>query len=1491
MAFSLTLQSGLPEQAHRTGHVLKCARSSSAHPPVARGSSAALAVVLASWSSQIGRLKARRRRTLVALQAGLGNAPGGRSSASKRTSSRATSIAAPPPSVSEQPATSLREQIRGLAVKRRQHADDQVRSWLENIASFEETRDPVAASDDVVQMQHEQETSPALSPPRLQLPQQKKSIAAASPHVRDSWYDKVGAPEFTTEPEDPGAAGTQPSLHLLQGHRDSFREFLENGFGQAVAEMQPFVRLSNASTVLVSEREAMESLNSQHKALCEFEHDPKCLEELKEKIVPGVRGINLGSLCSEDGAAERRFKVKLMPETMYYETNFPERIARRKSCTLTAKAFVKAKVSDAATGFSFDTHVELGNFPLMTEHGEFIIKGNPYIIVHRLCRSPGPYFKMLEAPKSLQPKDGRRAMEHVIELVTDGWSKFHCMSCLQKASFKLPRAKAAIPAGLFLFALGMSEREIRQARNADIILEGCDELLKGNRSADSVRESACEEVCLLMEQSTTVFNNDVIAAFKYRTSYFTSAKVSSLGRRRYNQKLGISQSERFLTPQDLLAAIDLAIDSDRGVASPQVDEIDSLENKRLRSAGEVIEGLIRRWFNEMNTKKRGLPILVDACTGKACIDKDESGVPALEDFCVKELWKENNRQLSDDTNALSQIMQARRVTQVSDIGLEAIKRIQGIRLIHHSHYGRICPIETGEGMNAGVVMTLASLARITPDGEMEVPHQPVVNGRRLVNSPWEYLLTDEQFDLRVAQFDTTHAADGTLLAPARPEKNSDLASIPGAWRSPESVTVTHLGLFNSCPPDRVEYIACGPPISTAVGLIPFVEHDDANRALMGAKMQQQAVPCLWPERPVVGTGFEAAVAASSSWVTRSGLDGQVLYADSNSVTVTSSLKIDCVPSFVPVLRQKIFASLGCEAPSDDDEKKERDLSFLNRAAPALEFSSKDLNELILRLPASSLEEFSNSLEVAVKEGNASKVIELIRRQYVAIGGEGLKTFRIGGIKPSWLRTIGDRAPLPKEHPLPEGWKETEFSVHSQMSHHLLLDAAPSKKHVLLHDTPVVAPGAAVCSGDFVAERSGITGGELALGKNLIVAYIPFQGYNYEDAIILSERCVREDILTSVHVNEMVFTLTPETDILATPRITMPYDASSPTATCELDYLSGGVPKVGTWLEPDDVVLTLLRADAEAPPNGERTKRWKSKQVPTHVRGRVIDTQVITEAQLDSFGQEQKRLEVKILVAVVCRVEVGDKLAGRHGNKGIVARIAPERDMPYLPDGTPVDVCLNPLGVPSRMNVGQIFENLLGSAGRWNGEEYRVGVFDEMFAEEASRGLVFEALRRARDRTGYKWLLDASSPGKTRLFDGSTGRPFDSPVTVGVSYIIKLYHMVRDKIIARSGGSTGGYSLTTMQPNKGRKRGGGQRLGEMEVSALVGYGASATLQEMLTIKSDDLAGRLVTAESILEGEPVMLPEGATSEGYLTFERELAASGISIQSGMLDDATLA
>mmetsp|Transcript_20199 Transcript_20199/g.57401 ORF Transcript_20199/g.57401 Transcript_20199/m.57401 type:complete len:1118 (+) Transcript_20199:3-3356(+) len=1066
----------------------------------------------------------------------------------------------------------------------------------------------------------------------------------------------------------------------------------------------------------------------------------------------GIVAVELGSLISASKRSRTkggtaRFSINVLPELMYFiapSETYDE--VRYRMGSYLATAMLPARVTDGVTGYVSDVTIELGKFPTMTDDARFLLNGNPWILVHRLVKATGVMYSRSTSPQNeIQHRLTLVTLEYPrFTVCTGGPGSFGC-----GVTVLVPGSESPIPAYVFLRALGFSDGELRRMRNSEALFSDVD---KGMED-----EAVCQRACdLVGVPAYSIKSYGAASAFRGRINLALQAGIGALGRMKYNDRLGSSVPLHihYLVPQDLVAAVDLALDLASGAATLQVDDIDSLENRRLRSCGEAMEAIIQRWLSAAADNSGRIRVSVDATRLRGIPDATLS----MEESCFRELGNENNIQLADEVNGLSEVVHARKFTQVGDSGLDAIKRIEGIRLVHHTHYGRICPVDTGEGMNAGIVGSLATYARVSADGELVSPHQRVSQGRRYWQEPWTWTRAIDQMHLRVAQFDSAHSADGDLSKP--------LQRMQAEPEALDNATVVHVGRFTKAPVEGVELIACGSPMSLGTSMIPFLEHDDANRLQMGAKMQSQAVPCKWPERPLVGTGLEAYVAASSSWNKRAELPGQVLYADGREVTLVSST----------VTRS--------EQPS----------------APDVE---------------------------------------------------------------------GDQSPE-----LPGGWEKRCLQLRSEMSPTWPIDVAASKKHTLHHQSTVANPGGIVSLGDFVAEGSCMSGGEAAIGKNLVAAYLPYEGYNYEDAIVISARLVREHVLTSTHVVELERVLDTDERLSTT-------------------LLGSSLPPEGVWVEGGDVLAVVERLKHADLANGAegmsseglplapddlvvgKRDPWK---VPDDVRGRVISSGIHRKNH-----HQRVVTAVTVLVAMDCRIQVGDKVSGRHGNKGIVAKILDDRDMPYLPDGTPLDIILNPLGVPSRMNVGQIFECLLGSAARWTNQEYRIGSYDEMFAEDASRALVFDALGQARDRTGYQWLLDPRAPGKTRLYDGRTGVALDQPVTVGISYILKLIHMVRDKIAARS---FGGYSAQTMQPRKGRRMGGGQRLGEMEVSAMVAYGAHSVLQEFVTIKSDDIKGRESTRTALLRGEQVELPQGATSEGYRTFERELAASGFLMQGGRFE-----
>ena len=642
-----------------------------------------------------------------------------------------------------------------------------------------------------------------------------------------------------------------------------------------------------------------------------------------------------------------------------------------------------------------------------------------------------------------------------------------------------------------------------------------------------------------------------------------------------------------------------------------------------------------------------------------------------------------------------------------------------VRDIHPSHYGRICPVETPEGPNAGLIGSLATHAKVNDYGFIETPYFVVKDG--VVTDEVVYLTADEEENYRVAPSDVELDENRKIKA--------------------EYVPVRYRSEFTMGESTRVDYVGVSPIqiISVATSLIPFIEHDDANRALMGSNMQRQAVPLLITQRPVVGTGLEARAAKDSGMVMVSKVDGTV----------------------VKVVGEEI--------------------------------------------------------SVETKEG---KVVR-----------------------------------------------------------HTLMKYVRSNQDTCINQRPIVREGDVVKAGDVIADGASTDCGELSLGKNVLVAYMPWEGYNFEDAILLSERCVHDDIFTSVHIEKLE--IDARQTKLGPEEITREIPNVSEEALRHLD--ERGIVRIGARVYADDILVGKItpKGESEHPPEEKllraifaekaRDVKDNSLRVPHGEGGRVVDVKVFDREKGDELPPGANTV-IRVYIAQKRKVSVGDKLSGRHGNKGIVSRILPREDMPFLPDGTPVDIVLNPLGVPSRMNVGQTYECLLGLAAYLTGNYYEAPPFDEMYGKNKSEIATKTELLKGIKDSGCDWV---GENGKVTLYDGRTGEPFEQPVAVGVSYILKLVHLVDDKIHARS---TGPYSLVTQQPLGGKAQFGGQRFGEMEVWALEAYGAAYTLQEMLTIKSDDVNGRSRAYEAIVKGDNI--PRPGIPESFKVLVRELQSIGLDI-----------
>uniref|UniRef100_UPI00262F9CB5 DNA-directed RNA polymerase subunit beta n=1 Tax=Acaryochloris sp. IP29b_bin.137 TaxID=2969217 RepID=UPI00262F9CB5 len=941
--------------------------------------------------------------------------------------------------------------------------------------------------------------------------------------------------------------------------------------------------------------------------------------------------------------------------------------AKRRDSTYGVQMYVPTRLINKETGEIKEQEVFIGDLPLMTERGTFIINGAERVIVNQIVRSPGVYYK------SETDKNGRRTYNASLIPNRGAWLKFET----DKNSLVWVRIDKTrkLSAQVLLKALGLSDGEIfDRLRHPEYYQKTID------KEGQFGEEEALLELYRKLrpgEPPTVSGGTQLLESRFFDPKRYDLGRV---GRYKLNKKLRLNTPEatRVLTPDDILAAIDYLINLEFDIGS--VDDIDHLGNRRVRSVGELLQNQVRVGLNRLERiiKERMTVSDVESLTPASLVNPKPLVAAIKEFFGSSQL-----SQFMDQTNPLAELTHKRRLSALGPGGLTRERAGFAVRDIHPSHYGRICPIETPEGPNAGLIGSLATHARVNPYGFIETPFYPVEHGRVLKDQPPQYMTADEEDDLRVAPGDIPMDAEGYIQG--------------------EIVPVRYRQDFTTTSPEEVDYVAVSPVqiISVATSLIPFLEHDDANRALMGSNMQRQAVPLLQPERPLVGTGLEAQAARDSGMVIISHTDGEVTYVSADAIRI-------------------------------------RD-----------------------------------------EEGN-----------------------------------------------------ETEYQIQKYQR---------SNQDTCLNQRPIVFVGDRVREGQIIADGSATEGGELALGQNILVVYMPWEGYNYEDAILVSERLVRDDVYTSIHIEK--FEIEARQTKLGPEEITREIPNVGEDSLRQLD--ESGIIRIGAWVEAGDILVGKVtpKGESDQPPEekllraifGEKARdvRDNSLRVPNGEKGRVVDVRVFTREQGDELPPGANMV-VRVYVAQKRKLQVGDKMAGRHGNKGIISRILPIEDMPYLADGTPVDLVLNPLGVPSRMNVGQVFECLLGWAGQNLNTRFKLTPFDEMHGEEASRSTVHGKLEEAQQKTGKDWLFDPDRPGKLQVFDGRTGEPFDQPVTVGKAYMLKLVHLVDDKIHARS---TGPYSLVTQQPLGGKAQQGGQRFGEMEVWALEAFGAAYTLQELLTVKSD------------------------------------------------------
>ncbi|MFM1900160.1 MULTISPECIES: DNA-directed RNA polymerase subunit beta [unclassified Synechococcus] len=987
--------------------------------------------------------------------------------------------------------------------------------------------------------------------------------------------------------------------------------------------------------------------------------------------------------------------------------------AKRRDATFASQMYVTCRLVNKETGEIKEQEVFIGELPLMTERGTFIINGAERVIVNQIVRSPGVYFK------DEMDKNGRRTYNASVIPNRGAWLKFET----DKNDLLHVRVDKTrkINAHVLMRAMGLSDNDvIDKLRHPEYYKKSIE---AANDEGISSEDQALLELYKKLRpgEPPSVSGGQQLL----QTRFFDPKRydLGRVGRYKINKKLRLTipDAVRTLTHEDVLSTIDYLINLELDVGGASLDDIDHLGNRRVRSVGELLQNQVRVGLNRLERiiKERMTVGETDSLTPAQLVNPKPLVAAIKEFFGSSQL-----SQFMDQTNPLAELTHKRRISALGPGGLTRERAGFAVRDIHPSHYGRLCPIETPEGPNAGLINSLATHARVNEYGFIETPFWKVENGVVLKQGDPIYLSADLEDECRVAPGDVATDSDGRILA--------DL--IPVRYRQD----------FEKVPPEQVDYVQLSPVqvISVATSLIPFLEHDDANRALMGSNMQRQAVPLLRPERPLVGTGLETQVARDSGMVPISRVNGTVTFVDATAIVVR-------------------------------DE---------------------------------------------------------------------------------------------------EGTDHTHFLQKYQRSN----------QDTCLNQRPIVRQGDPVIVGQVLADGSACEGGEIALGQNVLIAYMPWEGYNYEDAILVSERLVNDDLYTSVHIEK--YEIEARQTKLGPEEITREIPNVAEESLGNLDEM--GIIRIGAFVESGDILVGKVtpKGESDQPPEekllraifGEKARdvRDNSLRVPSTERGRVVDVRIYTREQGDELPPGANMV-VRVYVAQRRKIQVGDKMAGRHGNKGIISRILPREDMPYLPDGTPVDIVLNPLGVPSRMNVGQVFELLMGWAASNLDCRVKVVPFDEMYGAEKSQQTVEAFLKEAASQPGKDWIYNPDDPGKLLLRDGRTGEPFDQPVAVGYSHFLKLVHLVDDKIHARS---TGPYSLVTQQPLGGKAQQGGQRLGEMEVWALEAYGAAYTLQELLTVKSDDMQGRNEALNAIVKGKPI--PRPGTPESFKVLMRELQSLGLDI-----------
>ena len=1087
---------------------------------------------------------------------------------------------------------------------------------------------------------------------------------------------------------------------------------------------------------------------------------------------------------------------------MEEKTKYSIEEAKERDATYSTRLHVKVRLINRETGEIKEQEIYLGDFPLMTDSGTFIINGAERVVVSQLVRSPGCYYA-----EEFDTKTGKRTYTSTVMPLRGAWLEYETDG--NDIFYVRVDRTRKVPVTTLLRAIGIiSDDQIRD-------LFGDEELLTATIAKDTIKtqEEALIEIYKKLrpgELPTVDAARNLFDGLFYDNRRYDLAKV---GRYKFDQKLDLATRiagkvaakdivdgetgevfvqagevitaeiarniknsginvvdvivgektvrvigngtvdihqalptvdlsslnikeevnyqvlqniientdekdlvkvieqrideliPKHITTEDMIASVSYLLNLSHGVGN--IDDIDHLANRRIRCVGELLQNQFRIGLTRLERVVRERMTIqdLDVVTPQTLINTKPITSSIREFFGSSQL-----SQFMDQTNPLSELTHKRRISALGPGGLTRERAGFEVRDVHYTHYGRLCPIESPEGPNIGLISALSSFAKINEYGFIETPYRKIDPETHRATDEVEYMSADIEDNYIIAQASEPMDDKGEFIN--------------------DRIRVRFKNEIIEVDKDRVQYVDVSPKqlVSIAAAMIPFLEHDDAKRSLMGANMQRQAVPLMIAERPIVGTGIEYRAAKDSGILILAEDDGVIEKVTGDAITV--------------------------------------------------------------------------------KYNNGKTVVHKLRK---------------------FKRTNGGTC---------------------------------------INQRPIVKKGEIVKKGDSIADGPSTKDGEMSLGKNCLVAFSTWEGYNYEDAILLNERLVKEDVFTSIHIEE--YDCECRDTKLGPEEITRDIPNVGDDVLKDLD--ENGIIRIGAEVRPGDILVGKVTPKGETELTAEerllraifgekaREVRDTSLRVPHGEAGTIVDVKIFTRDNSDELGPGVNQI-IRCYIATKRKISVGDKMAGRHGNKGVISRVLPEEDMPFLPDGTPIDILLNPLGLPSRMNLGQILEVHLGGAAKALGWHVSTPVFDGATQED-----VEELLKQA----------GMSEDGKSILYDGRTGDPFDKPITVGVMYMLKLHHLVDDKIHARS---TGPYSLVTQQPLGGKAQFGGQRFGEMEVWALEAYGAAYTLQEMLTVKSDDVVGRVKTYEAIVKGENI--PEPGVPESFKVLVKELQSLGLDVR----------